>query len=123
MFYEKRHHDICASYEKRLTDERNTWYHVGIGSARTFALRTTKEIKGAWRHTSREIVIAFVWADDEVKSLAGDIGDLDMFQISPEIKAGIKAFCNGAGKVAATAAIAVTGLPSLPLGGFGFTKP
>lgn len=93
--YEKRLSDMQASYDERLVIERTNAEQAGVGRVRPVALRARKEINGAWRSRTQELVLAFVLADGEVRSLAGDFGDLDTFQISPEVKDAIKAFTNG----------------------------
>jgi hypothetical protein len=112
--FEKRLTEEKASYEKRLTDEKVTAYKSGVAAARPFAFRSTKEVRGAWRTTSREIALAVVWVDGEIRAFAGDVGDLDAFQISPEIKEAIGTFSGAArkaaGGLAATAVVSAVGL-------------
>jgi hypothetical protein len=112
--YERRLTEEKASYEKRLAEEKVTSYKSGVAAARPFAFRSTKEVRGAWRTTSREIALAVVWADGEIRAFAGDVGDLDAFQISPEIKEAIGAFSGVARKTAAglatTAVVSAVGL-------------
>jgi hypothetical protein len=112
--YEKRLTEEKASYETRLAEVKVTSYKSGVAAARPFAFRSTKEVKGAWRNTSREIALAVVWADGEIRAFAGDVGDLDAFQISPEIKDAIGTFSRAVRKTAAglasTAVVSAVGL-------------
>lgn len=86
-----------ADYEKRLAAEVAMAYEAsrtaGDGPVRAFTFRAEKEEPhGLFREVTRHLFLAVAMDADEVRYAAGDLSEIERFQIPPEMRRAILEF-------------------------------
>jgi len=82
---------IETDYEKRISSEVAMVYGSGLaqgeGPVRAFTFHAEKdEPRGLFREVTRHLFIAITMSGDTVKYAAGDLNEIDRFEIPPEIR-------------------------------------
>jgi hypothetical protein len=97
-----------ADYEKRIATEVALAYERGQpddeGQIRSFTFHAEKEEPhGLFREAVRQLFIAVTMDGDTVKHAAGDLAEIDRFQIPPRIRKALVDFMEQAPRVAVQA--------------------
>jgi hypothetical protein len=94
LSWRERHAAIVDHYEKRLEVEIDLAYKRGLaeGAAkvRSFTFKTYKKT-GMFKLRTQQLYLSVTFFGDELKYLAGDVADIEKFQIPPEIQKAIQA--------------------------------
>jgi hypothetical protein len=82
---------IETDYEKRISSEVAMVYGSRLaedeGPVRAFTFHAEKEEpRGLFREVTRHLFIAITMSGDTVKYAAGDLNEIDRFEIPPEIR-------------------------------------
>jgi len=95
LWWRERVRRMEAGYEKRIATEVAMAYDAGLaeGPIRSFAFRAEKvEPHGLFREATRQLFIAVTMSGDAVKYAAGDLAEIDRFEIPPEMRRAILEF-------------------------------
>jgi hypothetical protein len=94
LSWRDRHAAIVDHYEKRLLSEVELAYKRGLaeGAAKvkSFTFKAYKKT-GMFKLRKQQLYLSVTFFGDELKYLAGDVSDIEKFQIPPEIQKAIQA--------------------------------
>ncbi len=101
---------IEIDYEKRMATEVAMAYERGLAESeapvRALTFQAEKqEPRGLFHEVTRHLFIAITMLGDTVKYAAGDLNEIDRFDIPPEIKSAILEFVAPAPEMAAAARV------------------
>ncbi|HUO28873.1 MAG TPA: hypothetical protein VMU80_06640 [Bryobacteraceae bacterium] len=96
---------IEADYEKRMSTEVAMAYEAALAGddrpVRALAFQAEKqEPRGLFHEVTRHLFIAITMSGDEVKYAAGDLNEIERFNIPPEIRRALLAFISPAENLA-----------------------
>jgi hypothetical protein len=97
-----------ADFERRISTEVAMAYESGLteddAPVRALTFRAEKqEPRGLFREVTRHLFIAVAMQGDRVKYAAGDLNEIERFEITPEIKRAILEFVDGEAEMAGAA--------------------